>query len=203
MKKLIVIMVLSHIIIGICNGCSKQQLPMSEYPLTEATIEAALTKAELFWTIANRVDFDEDRVYYELVNEDKKEIAVISSVGGLGKRLLQINLLFTSTTSVPLPPEDWGKTVRLATILFGGFEHENQIFDTFQNTFNEKALIDGIPGTDPKDQERIRWSDDINNVNCFIALRRRNIKSDSPTTEMVSIIISTSENFSTDIQADD
>lgn len=39
-------MVLSHIIIGICNGCSKQQLPMSEYPLTEATIEAIVNEDE-------------------------------------------------------------------------------------------------------------------------------------------------------------
>lgn len=171
-------------------GAIKQPIPMSEYPLSKATVEAALEETGLFWTITNEEPWGGNRAFFELCDKDEKAIAVISSVGGDRTRVLQLTFFSSSEKTVPLDQKDWEKAVDLATILYGGFEEKGQVFEAFQNTYEEKALIDKAPGAVPKDKERMRWRNEVNGVDCFIGLHRLNVDSGSPTTEIVSVIFS-------------
>ena len=83
-----------------------------------------------------------------------------------------------------------GKAVVLATILYGGFESEKQLYVNYKSTYEENAFIDASPNAGTKHLNRIRWSNEINGVECFIGLREVQEKSDSLTVEMVSIIVS-------------
>ncbi|MDD3251647.1 MAG: hypothetical protein PHV18_03705 [Lachnospiraceae bacterium] len=188
MKKLFSLILL-FVTVSLCTGCRKQALPAPSYPLDAGTIEAALERLDLPWTITNRVDWGEGRVYYDLCNEDQKGIAQISSVADGTSRVLQINFFSSTAIDAPLPADDWEKAIRLAAVLYGGFSDDKQIYETFQSTYEEASLTEPIPGAIPKDQERIRWNQEIGKTHCFIGLRRQNVDSDSPKTELVSILL--------------
>lgn len=206
MRKLVVSGILLCLAMSICSGCKKESLPMPEYPLDKPTVEAVLEDAGLLWDITNEELWGEGRVFYELCDKEGKAIAVISSVGDGSTRVLQLTFFSLTAITTPLPREDWEKSVNLATILYGGFEAKGQVFETFQNTYKEMALVDSLPNSVPKDKQRIRWRNEINGVECFIGLSRWDGSSDTPTTEMVSIILSSdiinfNESESSDIQA--
>lgn len=190
MRRAINIIVMLCTIAVLCCGCSKQQLPMPIYPLDMTTVETALAEVELPWTIINEEAWGEGRILYELCNEENKGIAFISSAEDDNTRALQLSFFSSTELYASLPVEDWDKVVRLATIFYGGFENEGQVYDVFQKTYNELALVDEVPNAVPKDQERIRWKNEVNNINCFIGLCRKDIDSDSPTTELVTIYFS-------------
>ncbi len=59
-------------------------------------------------------------------------------------------------------------TLREDHILYGGFKNENQVYKNFQETYDERVIIDKVPGYNLEFCERIRWENEIDGVNCFL-----------------------------------
>lgn len=177
-------------VIGICCGCEKQELLIPQYPLETDTIEAALNDVGLTWIITNRAEWGEGRVLYELCNTEKKGIATISSVRDGSTRTLQLNFFSSTEIDSPLPETDWEKVMRLAAILYGGFEDAGQVYEVFRDTYDDIAVVDDIPDTDSKDQKRIQWKNKINGIDCFAGFRQKGLFKENSETEIVTIFFS-------------
>lgn len=201
MRKFVIGIILLCLTISICCGCKKNSLPMPLYPLDEAIVEAGLEETTLLWKITKKEIWGEGRVYYDLCDKDGKAIAVISSVGDGSTRLLQLTFYTSSAITAPLPGKDWEKAVNLATLLYGGFREKGQVFEAFQNTYEDMAMADNTPGSTLNNKESIRWRMEINGVDCFVGLHYRDRNQDTPATEMVSIIFSNVFNHSNESES--
>lgn len=166
---------------------------METFPLDATTIETALEEVGLTWKITSSEEWGKGRILYELCGTDEKGIATISSIGDGETRVLQINFFSSTAIDSSLAESEWEKAIRLATLLYGGFEDVEQVYRVFQDTYDEIAVIDDIPGTNSKDQKRIRWKNKMNDINCFVGFSQTGLNTETPETEIVSIFFSNTD----------
>ncbi len=190
-NSLVIIIIALCISAGIFyNQCENQKMPASIFPLQREVLEQVLSGSGLGWNAAEENTLREDHVLYVINNQEGQPVAEISSVGGNEKRILQINFLALKGTQANISQKDWEKAVRLATILYGGFKNENQVYKNFQETYDERVIIDRVPGYNPEFCERIRWENEIGGVNCFLGFGGQEKGGGLSKAQLVTIIFS-------------
>lgn len=201
MRKLVIIIISLSAVLSVSCGCSKQSLPISDYPLSADTVEAAVEKVGFSWTISREDSWAENHTVYELDNDDEKLIAFISNAGEDDKRFFSLVSFSSwggsSDIMVPLLEEEWEKAIVLATILYGGFEDENQVYENFKDTYGEstltyKTIEDDFSGNSPE-RTIIIWDNEVEGINCSISFSQQG--EDPLITEIVNITFYNSDEF--------
>lgn len=143
----------------ICSlvGCQKNGLSQPDFPLEEDVIMTALEQTGLPWVISESETHSniEGQIAYTLRNptdtygdtENKVLTAGISSAFTEGERFLTVT--FPSTpdepATLPFAWEDWKQQIVFTTLLFGGFEDEEEVY----RAFSDKKT--------PEGEERFEW----------------------------------------------
>lgn len=193
--------VLVIIIAGILCSCRKQNLPVPVYPLDASTIEEALHKTNLLWTIAKEESWVENHTVYTMHDTDGRMTAVISSAEKNEKRLLIMVFMPSQYdlyhVTISVPDEDWEKVIKFGTILYGGFENENSVYNNFVNNYDSKSSTVEVPEIPPGAMnnyiELMDWSDKFNDI--YYIIRTGHVEKDSPHTDLSFIKFYNSEEF--------
>lgn len=145
-KKIMPVMLLLCILIlTSCKADSSTPSPEPKFPLEESTITAALNELSLDWAISvdetqMTRDANRETVLYSLRDPEKKLneeseytilYAGISSGFVDGKRCLSVTLNPSALdlNEKPFAWEDWKKEIILATILYGGYEEKEEVYE--------------------------------------------------------------------------
>ncbi len=124
-------------------GCQNSRLRQPAFPLKENVIKNALKKTGLSGIISESETFSsvKGHIAYTLRDpeetygdtENKVLIAGVSSAITEGERFLSVN--FPSNpyepVTTPFSWEDWKQQLVFATLLFGGFEDEEEVYRAF------------------------------------------------------------------------
>ena len=124
-------------------GCQKSRLPQPDFPLEEDVITAALQQTGLPGVISESETYSsvEGHIAYTLRDpeetygdtENKVLIAGVSSAITEGECFLSVN--FPSNpyepVTIPFSWEDHKQQLVFATLLFGGFEDEEEVYRAF------------------------------------------------------------------------
>ncbi len=187
-----IIIVIITLCIGVIVLCSYKyySIPMLPFPLQKNALENALSASGLDWVVAKEEILKDGHVLFWLDNTQGQPSAIVSSLESKDKRILQINFLSSKDPKSNIPQEDWKKAIQLATILYGGFKNSSEVYDNFRQTYNEKAVIDDVPGSLSEFRERIRWENELNDIKCFLGFGVRKKGAGLAEAEFVSIIFS-------------
>ena len=156
---------------------------MLPFPRQKNALENALSASGLDWVVAKEEILKDGHVLFWLDNTQGQPSAIVSSLESKDKRILQINFLSSKDPKSNIPQEDWKKAIQLATILYGGFKNSSEVY-------NEKAVIDDVPGSLSEFRERIRWENELNDIKCFLGFGVRKKGAGLAEAEFVSIIFS-------------
>ena len=189
-KKSFFIVILLCATITAFYSYKNHSLPVPAFPLQRQVLEDALSKSGLVWEIAEEEVVKDGHILYTLNNSQGQPSAFVSSVESSGKRILQINFLTSKGSPSNIPQKDWEKAVSFATILYGGFRNQTQVYDNFRQTCDEKAVIDDVPGALSEFRERIRWENELNGVTCFLGFGVCQKGGGLPEAELVNITFS-------------
>ncbi|MDL2218490.1 hypothetical protein LJC27_07500 [Christensenellaceae bacterium OttesenSCG-928-M15] len=155
----------------------KATLPVPDYLLSADAMEDALLEWGVACTIEPIEGTQQGRTAYGLYNaEDGGLVAGIASNHLEGERALLISLpSFFSANAIPL--EECAGAIAFATRLFGGFENEHQVYDSFikdYNTVNTQRKQYDVPtgSTTHACEGTSRWESDIGGVICEITLEQ-------------------------------
>lgn len=119
-------------------GYQKAEAEVPNAPVDADTLAAALEETGLAWTIAVEDSWREDQKAYELHDARERMTAAVSSAGDGEGRYLQIVLFWPDGEEKrdAAEGEELKQIIRLAGILYGGFENENQLCDDFSLGFD-------------------------------------------------------------------
>ncbi|MEA4969551.1 MAG: hypothetical protein VB051_03365 [Candidatus Pelethousia sp.] len=148
------------------TGCKKKALPQPKLPLSEAAVNAALEKTGLPGAIAadeTQSIAPKHTLYVVRDPDNEMFVAGISSGDEGGERCL-----FASFTSDPdIPAElpftwaDWKEHIVFATLLFGGFADEEEVYRAFAGQ------------TAPAEEETFEWDAQLPAAYCRVRYRLR------------------------------
>ena len=189
-KQIVIIMFLLCIAILAFYSYKNHRMPVPAFPLQRQALEDALSESGLAWNVAEEEILKDGHILYTLNNSQGQPSTFVSSVESSDKRILQINFLTSKGSQSNIPQEDWGKAVSFATILYGGFQNQTQVYDNFRQTCDEKAVIDDVPGALSEFRERIRWENELNGVTCFLGFGVCQKGGGLPEAELVNITFS-------------
>lgn len=168
------------ILLILCCGCGKQQLPIPRYPLDTAVIEAALEVAELSWTVEEQKSWREEEAVHGLYDEKGRLIASISSIGEGGKRNLLIGFIPPGNDqygfTISAPEEKCEKIIEFGTVLCGGFTNKKQVYDDFKTNYDSDAYKTirraGTPreGVTNSYEEITEWINDIGGMQYMVKM---------------------------------
>ena len=150
-------------------------------------LEDIIEEIGLSWKIVKKDSWGEGRVLFECVNEDNLSIATISTAIEDNKKVLQLSFFSTTEITAPLPNEDLEKVFQLASVLYGGFDEEDQFYQNFLSTNEETEFIERVL---EDDKESIRWQNSINDIDCFVGYRNLESDAETQTPELIAIILS-------------
>ncbi len=167
MKKfgsLFLALALAALCLAGCGG--KETLAKPEFPLTDEAITAALAQAELEWVIDPEGTHpgEEGTVLHTLRAPDGTlRGGTLSSVVD-GKRYLSMTLPTNAADTDPAAPRpftwaDWEQALRLAALLYGGFEDAGELYDAFSQ--EPADLSEG----------RMTWDKELSGVFCRVTAR--------------------------------
>jgi hypothetical protein len=154
---LVIYAVLAFGIICSLAGCQKSSMPQPDFPLEEDVIMTALEQTGLPGVISESETFSsiEGHIAYvlrdptETYGDTENEVvtASISSALTEGERFL--GMIFLSApdepATLPFAWEDWKQQIVFTTLLFGGFEDEEEVY----RAFSDKKT--------PEGEERFEW----------------------------------------------
>ena len=173
MKKLKVFIILTisfTMIIISLNGTllSKPLSPENTFPVSEDIIKKSLKEESLKWEFKEPQSLNKNSVVYKLYNENDKLIGIVSSTQTENRRILNFNLIDTSSSqsliSEPIQKENWLNAVSLACRLYGGFSDTDKVFTQF---------IDDTNGNKYKrDDGSMLWHKKIDGKYCLIRLNK-------------------------------
>ncbi len=167
MKKfasLFLALTLAALCLAGCGG--KETLAEPEFPLTDEAITAALAQAELDWVIdpEGTHSGEEGTVLHNLRAPDGTLRGGTLSGVVDGKRYLSMTLPTNAADTDPAAPRpftwaDWEKSLRLAALLYGGFEDAGALYDAFSG--ESADLSEG----------RMTWDKELSGVSCRVTAR--------------------------------
>ncbi len=166
MKKfgsLFLVLALVMLCLAGCGG--KETLAKPEFPLTDEAITAALAQAELDWVIDPEGTHSgkEGTVLHNLRAPDGTLRGGTLSGVVDGKRYLSMTLPINAADADAAPrPFTWAdceQSLRLAALLYGGFEDAHALYDAFSG---ESADLAEGPVT---------WDKELSGVSCRVTAR--------------------------------
>lgn len=205
-KSLASIFILTILISSLC-GCKKETLTVPAYPLDKTTVKAAVKEVGLDdWILTDEdsqsTDVGEYTQYSFRDSENRLICSISNIINEYGRRL---NFTFAPPSSeahtlqLAIPQEDHEKVIRLAVILFGGFESEDQLYKNYQKTQDKKTTIIST-NNEPYDEEKhvnlgkiYQWRNKIDGLFCEIRLIQWDKSSDI--SEMYTMSIYNSDEF--------
>ena len=134
MKKLLVL----PLLFGLCCACAPKSLPVPDYPLDSATVEAALEQAGLPWVAGEPQSWTEGQTAIELRDGQGNLMAVLSSVAIEQQRGLALTIP-VSTEQAQDAQRQWEGLFAMAAVLWGGFESADALYEDFSDNFDEKS----------------------------------------------------------------
>ncbi len=167
MKKLASLF-LALTLVALClAGCGgKETLAEPEFPLTDEAITAALAQAELDWVIdpEGTHSGEEGTVLHNLRAPDGTLRGGTLSGVVDGKRYLSMTLPINAADTDPAAPRpftwaDCEQSLRLAALLYGGFEDAGALYDAFSE--EPADLSEG----------RMTWDKELSGVFCRVTAR--------------------------------
>lgn len=177
-KRLRIFSVILMIFVSLI-GCTKNEIPVPQFPPDAAAVMNALEKADLAWTIAEEQTWTEGHMVYTLHNEEGKIIANVSTFGDSKERVLIIGFMPSDYNDydvmISLPDDKWEHAIKFAAILFGTFESEDVLYDEFNNNSDENNIVtqnEGQSGQQTTYEELFEWNDKINDTDCKIRTGR-------------------------------
>lgn len=207
MKKLLASVFILTILVSLLCGCKKETLSVPSYPLDADTVETAVKEVGLDdWILTDEDSQSTDvgeYTQYSFRDEENRLICSVSNIiNEYGRRL---NFTFAPppskehTLQIAIPQEDQEKVIRLATILFGDFESEDQLYKNYTKTQDRKTTIIST-NNEPYDEEKhanlgkvYQWRNKIDGLFCEIRLIQWDKSSDS--SEMYTMSIYNTEEF--------
>ncbi len=155
-------------------GCQKKELPQPDFPLSEKVVNDTLKQLGLSWIISESETSSsrEGHVSYALRNPEKLNdftndpllMAGISSADIEEGRLLLTTFATDSVSkgvdprTLPFKWEDWKQQIVFATLLYGGFGDEEEVYRAFSG--NEIPEVEGM----------IRWDAQLQAAYCRVSL---------------------------------
>lgn len=146
MKKYISYLLAVTIYLGLLSGCKKQTLPVPEYPLKSDTIAEALQE----WGLSCIIE--EDKAATEILKgqslyniydtETGVFVAGVSSNYKDGERIIYITFpsFYMDNT---IGSQDYENAITFATLMFGGFQSKEQVYNKFNKEYDKKNTIRG------------------------------------------------------------
>lgn len=198
MKKIFRIIAILFLLIVTLSGCKKETLQTPVYPLDTATVNTALEQVGLPWVIAKEESWMENQTVYTLNNADDKMVAVILSGAVTDGHLL--NMSFMSSyhnqwdISRSVPQEDIQKVIHLATILYGGFDDSQHLYENYTKTSDSKTEVVESNGAPENIAFQHAWKNKVNGITCCI--RFSEADSDPDSKDIRQLILYNSEEFS-------
>ena len=154
----------------ILTGCQKGERFQTAFPLEEKVVTDTLEKVGLPGVISESETFSQmkDHIHYVVRSETEQDdvtensvfIAGISSAEYKGKRVLYTTF-DQSVASNQIKWEDWKQYIVFTTLLYGGFENEEDVYQAFL----EKEL--------PEGETSFRWDAQLPEGYCVVAYRFR------------------------------
>lgn len=139
------------------DGAIADPLAKPEYPLADDTITGALAQAELDWTIdAQGTSTNEKGLVTQTLRAPDGALrgGTLSGVVD-GKRYLSMTLP-ANVAGASFTWADWEQSLRLAALLYGGFEDAGALYDAFSE---EPADLSG---------GRMTWDKELSGVQCRV-----------------------------------
>jgi len=168
-KRLIFCTFLAVVLLCSLAGCQKSGLPQPDFPLEEDVVMTVLeqtglpgiiSESETFSSVEGHISYtlrDPTKTYGD--TENKVVTAGISSANTNGERFL--GMIFLSApdepAALPFAWEDWKQQIVFTTLLFGGFEDEEEVY---------RAFSDKEP---PDDEERFEWDAQLPGGYCRVS----------------------------------
>lgn len=160
-------------------GCQKNALPQPSFPLEADAANAALEQTGLPWVISEpeTQSFMEGHIAYTLRDpvetyagtENKLVNANLSSARVEGERFL--SAIFPSPSAepgtLPVAWEDWKRQIVFATLLFGGFADEEEVYRAFSGQ------------EPPAGEEPLEWDATLPGGYCRASYQVRNTQATS------------------------
>lgn len=116
-------------------GCQESGLGKPDFPLEEADIVTALERANLSGAISNDKTqvLSQEHILYVLDSDEQKlPVMLISSSFIQNKRALSLTFIAPSVSQgVTFEWEDWKQQLVFATLLYGGFADEEEVYQEF------------------------------------------------------------------------
>lgn len=167
-------------------GCQKSTMPQPDFPLEEDVITDALEQTGLPGVISESETFSSIEGHIAYVLRDPMEtygdtdntmlIAGISSAITEGERFL--SMIFLSApdepATLPFEWEDWKRQIVFTTLLFGGFNDEEEVYRAF---FDKKI---------PEGEDRFEWDAQLPNGYCRVSYNFNTIR-EQPYTVRITI----------------
>ncbi len=150
-------------------GCQNGRLPRPDFPLEEEVVIAALEHTGLPGVISEDETYSnaEKHIAYALRDptktyddtESKVLTLAISSAITKGERFLAVSFPSSPGEAARLPFvwEDWKQQIIFATLLYGGFEDEEELYRAFSN----KDI--------PESEESYEWDAQIPGAYCRVS----------------------------------
>lgn len=157
----------------VCLGCQRKPsgIPVQDYPLDTAAIEAALQNAGLDWNVRQEEEARPNVTTHTLLNSENKIMAFVSSAGDSNSRGLQLVFMSSrynnSKLRAALPQTDWDKALHLSALLYGGFETEDQLINESRQFLQEHAAS---PCNASEAIVTSNWKQEIDGIICIIQM---------------------------------
>lgn len=194
MKKTLILILALGMCCCILFACKTETLPMPDYPLDADTIDNEFK----VWGHACTIQEDEsvnktrpEQTFYSLFSVENGElVAAVSSGHKDGERVLVVS--FTSCFSTnAIPAQQSEGAFALATRLFGGFESEQQVYDSFIQEYDtvnteKKQRESSIYNRIPMREGESTWRSNVGGTDCRIIFEQP--KLDEPQEYLVYMV---------------
>lgn len=133
-------------ILCVLVGCQESRLDRPDFPLKESDIDAALERTNLPGTISNDKTeiLSQEHISYVLDNSEQNlPVALISTSSIQNKRVLSLVFIAPSVSKrSAFEWENWKQHLIFATLLYGGFADEEEVYQKFSEKKPSEGKVD-------------------------------------------------------------
>lgn len=161
MKKALVLIFASVMLM--CCGCAKEEKELMtgyDFPATKEAVEEVIEESGLDWEIAVEEDWGNGQYVFTLNDESRKQASFVMTGALEDRKLIDVSLMDGANpeTTNAVEAEDWEKAFAFASRLFGGFEDENELYNSFLEDFEDSG-------------ESVTWQKEINGLFCTVKVK--------------------------------
>lgn len=188
MKKKIIALLIAMLLLTAfaCGNDDKVLMPSPEFPIEKDVLSAELAELRMEYDIKEDEANNDERGVYALYNpgDENFDVVGISTYDEVaaGKRFIGMSFMpYYTKTSIKLSESE--KFFTLASKLYGGFESETQVWETFNEEFGKKNTETKTYDVDVNQQfhraeaEHI-WTAEIEGITCEVRVEQPDIAKD-------------------------